>query len=506
MQSSGKIFWASFLTLIAAGVGFAIRGKVLGEWGSAFGFTKTDLGTITGGGLVGMAFTIIGFSLFADRVGYKLILIGAFLLHVLSAVVTLAATSVYESMGQNATYWCLYVGMFMFSLANGMCEAAINPLVATLYPKQKTHYLNILHAGWPGGLIVGGLLAFAFVGESAKISFLRWEIPMMFFLVPTLWYGVIVLKEKFPISEARAAGVKFADMLAEFAAPILLFLLFLHALVGYVELGTDSWITNITQPKLQQIGIDSVLLLVYTAGLMFVLRFFAGPIVERINPLGLLFVSAVLACIGLYSMGNVLGLFGDTEQQARAGWLLLGAATIYGIGKTFFWPTMLGVVGERFPKGGALAMGAMGGVGMFSAGLLGGPGIGYTQDVFASKKLEETNPAVYADVKSSEVNSFLFFGPVSGFDGSKVEKLREEKSPEYAPVEVASDYGGQMALKVTAGIPAAMAVGYLLLLIYFRMIGGYKLVEIGPGGEERETPHRPTATEAIYSDSQADQA
>src|SRR5262245_2804085 len=130
MQTSGKIFWASFLTLIAAGMGFAIRGDVLAEWGAQFGFTKTDLGTITGGGLTGMAFTIIGFSLFADRIGYKIILIGAFLLHVSSAVVTLAATPVYDAYGggqsgKDAVYWCLYVGMFMFSLANGMCEAAI---------------------------------------------------------------------------------------------------------------------------------------------------------------------------------------------------------------------------------------------------------------------------------------------------------------------------------------------------------------------------------------------
>jgi MFS family permease len=321
---------------------------------------------------------------------------------------------------------------------------------------------------------------------------------MMFFLVPTAWYGWIVIKEKFPISEARAAGIKFGEMVAEFSAPVLLFLLFLHAMVGYVELGTDSWITNITQPKLAEIGIDSVLLLVYTAGLMFVLRFFAGPIVERINPLGLLFVSAVLACIGLYSMGVVLA--------GRAGWWLLAAATVYGVGKTFFWPTMLGVVGERFPKGGALAMGAMGGIGMLSAGLLGGPGIGYTQDVYASAELQRRAPEVYQEVKSKEVNSFLFFGPVSGFDGSIVAKLAKEKSPDSRQVEEASDFGGQQALKVTACIPAAMAVGYLLLLIYFRAIGGYKLVEIGPGGQERETGHRPTAKEAIYSDSQADQA
>lgn len=498
MQSNGKIFWASFLTLIAAGMGFAIRGKVLGEWETAFGFTKTELGTITGGGLTGMAITIVGFSLFADRVGYKLILIGAFLLHVASAAVTLAATPVFNSSGKDATYWCLYVGMFMFSLANGMCEAAINPLVATLYPKQKTHYLNILHAGWPGGLILGGLLAFGFVGASAKVNMLRWEIPMMFFLIPTLWYGFIVIKERFPVSEARAAGVKFGEMLAEFAAPVLLFLLLLHALVGYVELGTDSWITNITEPKLAAIGIDSVLLLVYTAGLMFILRFFAGPIVERINPLGLLFVSAVLGCIGLYSMGYVLA--------GEAGWSLLGAATIYGIGKTFLWPTMLGVVGERFPKGGALAMGAMGGIGMLSAGMLGGPGIGYTQDKFASAKLDEMAPAVYEEVKAGEQNRFLFFPPVSGFDGTKVETLRESKPAEFDQVKAASEFGGEEALKVTAMIPATMAVGYLLLLLYFRAIGGYKLVEIGPEGNEHETSQRPTAKEAIYRDSRADQA
>ncbi len=491
--STGRIFWASFLTLIAAGTGFAVRTAVLAEWSRIFGFTQTELGTITGGGLTGMAFTIIGFSLFADRVGYKLILIGAFLLHISSAIVTLAATPVFEMHGKDATYWCLYIGMFLFSLANGMCEAAINPLVATLYPRQKTHYLNILHAGWPGGLILGGLLAFCFVGDNSAIRPLRWEIPMAFFLVPTLWYGFITIKERFPISEARAAGVRFGEMLAQFASPILLLLLVLHALVGYVELGTDSWITNIMGGYIR----NSVLLLVYTAGLMFVLRFFAGPIVERINPLGLLFVSSLLGCLGLFMMGSMLA--------AASGFGIIVAATIYGIGKTFLWPTMLGVVGERFPKGGALTMGAMGGMGMLSAGVLGGPGIGYTQDVNIAAKLRESSPAVYEQVRSDEQNHFLFFPPVAGLDGTKVAALPAD-SPAARDVKQATKYGGQKALQVTALIPATMALGYLILLVYFRAIGGYKLVEIGPGGKEVETSHEPTAQEAIYVDSRADQA
>jgi hypothetical protein len=350
-----------------------------------------------------------------------------------------------------------------------------------------------LHAGWPGGLILGGLLAFCFVGQKCVVTPLRWEIPMAFFLVPVLWYGFITFKEKFPISEARAAGVRFGEMLAQFASPILLFLLLLHALVGYVELGTDGWITNIMGGYIRH----SVLLLVYTAGLMFVLRFFAGPIVEHINPLGLLFVSAVLASLGLYMMGSMLG--------AASGLGIMVAATIYGVGKTFFWPTMLGVVGERFPKGGALAMGSMGGIGMLSAGVLGGPGIGYTQDVNITAKLRESSPAIYAEVKSDEPNHFLFFPPVAGLDGTKVAALPAD-SPAAREVKQATDYGGQMALKVTAGIPATMAVGYLILLIYFRATGGYKQVEIRPGGQEAESSFWPSAQDAVYRDSQADQA
>ena len=150
-------------------------------------------------------------------------------------------------------------------------------------------------------------------------------------------------------------------------------------------------------------------------------------------------------------------------------------------------------------------MGAMGGVGMLSAGMLGGPGIGYTQDVNISKKLQELDPAVYAQLASPEENRFLFFPPVRGLNGAAVSALPND-SPTTTVVNEATMYGKQQALKITSLIPATMAVGYLLLLLYFRAIGGYKLVEIGPGGEERETPYEPTAKEAIYSDSRADQA
>lgn len=473
------LFLASFMTLIAAGMGFAIRSGVLADWAAQFGFTNTELGQITGGGLVGFGITIIACSLFIDRIGYKPLMVLAFLLHVLSLVVTLAATPIYERLGKDATYACLYWGMFMFALANGMCEAVINPLVATLYSRQKTHYLNILHAGWPGGLILGGLLGFLFVGNGATLTHLRWEIPISFFILPTLIYGFIILKERFPISEARAAGVSFGTMLAQFASPILLLLLLLHAMVGYVELGTDSWTTNIMEVVTSGNGI---LVLVYTSGIMFVLRFFAGPIVEKINPVGLLLVSSVIGCIGLYWLGSVETDVVSSGVDVAGGTLFMVflAATVYGFGKAFLWPTMLGVVGERFPRGGALAMGAMGGVGMLSAGLLGGPGIGYTQDYYASSSLQEAAPEVYEEYAAADSNRFLVFPPVRGLDGHKVGQIEdklfgpEQLTDVQTTVMNAELYGGRMALKVTAIIPFCMAIGYLILVIYFRAKGGYK--------------------------------
>jgi MFS family permease len=502
-----KIFLASFLTLIAAGIGFAIRGAILEEWASQFGFTMFELGTITGGGLVGFGLVIIAASFFVDKVGYKPILFLAFLCHLGSAALTLAATPIFQSSGKAATYDCLYYGMFLFAIGNGLCEAVINPLVATLYPTKKTHYLNILHAGWPAGLIIGALLAKCFVGNAADVWImkLRWEIPMALFLIPTLLYGILVAVNKFPRSEATAAGVSIGEMLAQFAAPLLLFLLFLHACVGYVELGTDSWISTITDMIAAAAGSagQGLLLFIYASTVMFILRFFAGPIVERINPLGLLFVSACLGSAGLYLIGKSEGIG-----------MLWGAMTVYAIGKTFLWPTMLGVVGERFPRGGAIVMGAMGGIGMLSAGYLGGPGIGYKQDYYASQELQKLSPETYNRYKADGKNKFLFFPEVEGLNGQKVavfkdavpgstlqdaydkiEKaggLTEKKNSDVVDLEKwwltakpfeATDkkfvdesklYGSRMALIWTAAVPATMAVGYLLLILYFRATGGYK--------------------------------
>jgi hypothetical protein len=282
--------------------------------------------------------------------------------------------------------------------------------------------------------------------------------------------------------------------------PILLAaLLVTHALVGYVELGTDSWISRITGAIMEskQAGLG---LLVYTSSLMFALRFFAGPIVERTSPLGLLCASGVVGAAGLTLLSN-----------ATTVWFCVLAATVYACGKTFLWPTMLAVASEQFPKGGAITIGAVGGVGMLSAGLLGGPGIGFEQDYYASSRLKEKDPAVYERYRAPNANRFLTFETV-GLDGTKVGVLenggkdaaedlkRLEKDPTATAeakdaqrklvdwwesaqptadvdkklVTDASLYGGRTALKLTAAVPATMAVIYLTMIVYFRTQGGYR--------------------------------
>jgi MFS family permease len=472
--NANRLLWAGFMAILAAGVGFGVRGGILGEWATAYGFTQTQVGEVTGFGLVGFGVIILIGAVLADFIGYGKLLVGAFVCHFLGAALCLAATPAYKSGGQDAAYQCLKWGQIFFSVGNGLAEAVVNPLVATCFPNNRTHYLNILHAGWPAGLVLGSLASTFMLGNTS------WEAQWALFLIPTIAYGVMCLGQKFPKSEASQKGLGFGTMLAEFAAPVLIFLLVIHAMVGYVELGTDSWIGQITGAIMQSPQ-NGLLLFVYTSALMFALRFVAGPIVHRISPLGLLFVSSILGCIGL----NLL----STATTVTA---CVVAATVYAFGKTFLWPTMLGVVSDRFPKGGAITIGAIGGVGMLSAGLLGGPGIGYKQDRFASEYLEQKAPAAYASYKADKPSKFLFFKEITGLDGAKKGVVLDEKDEsKLSPTQKtdkpllleANLHGGRTALKITSWVPATMAGCFLLLLLYFKAIGGYKPVHVdGPSG------------------------
>jgi len=515
-----RLLWAGFVAILAAGVGFGIRGGIFANWASDFGFSGAQLGAIGGAGFTGFCFGIMIGGLVVDKIGYGKLVFVAFLCHVLSALVTFTAT---EGQSTEIAYQILLWGMFLFAFANGTLEAVANPLVSTLFPESRTHYLNILHASWPLGMILGGMVGwFLGSGESA----LDWKYQLAFYLVPTIAYGIMFMGQKFPQSEASEKGLGLGEMMKDVGllggavvafvlylffnstlAPFfeadsktpqilaliigfatlgwigkitsfamghwLIFVLFItHGLVGAVELGTDGWMQNITGAILSEK--EGKILFVITSLGMFLLRFCAHFIEKKLglNPISLLFASAVIACLGLNAVAAIQS-FGPA----------VGAVLVYSIGKTFFWPTMLAVVGDRFPATGAVAMSLMGGIGMMSAGLIGSAGLGYFKDRYAAEELKSADEALHAEwVSEGDASKFLAFEAVQPIDPKRLEdvkKVKVEDRSESEQIVVDADIrGNRSTLKTDSLIPAAMAVIYLLLIFYFRATGGYKAVRI----------------------------
>lgn len=506
VPNAKRLLWAGFMAILAAGMGFAIRGGIFDNWGAQYGFTAAQLGAIGGAGFSGFCFGIIIGGVVCDRIGYGKLVVAAFALHVLSAVVTFTA-------GGDSAYSSLYWGMFIFAYANGTLEAVANPLVATLFPNNRTHYLNILHASWPAGLVLGSALGWL-LDDKLQLS---WQLQLSLYLVPTLLYGVMFLGQHMPRSEASEKGLGLGEMLKDVGiagalvvcyllslfcqnalqlspavsysisgalllavaivtnfslGSMLLFVLFVtHALVGAVELGTDGWIQNITGNLFT--SEEGKYLFMWTSAIMFSLRFCANFIEKRLglSPVGILVICAILAYFGLVrasSMHNLMGAF-----------LALG---FYAVGKTFFWPTMLAVASDRFPRTGAIAISIMGGIGMLSAGMIGTPGLGYAKDRFATEALAQSNPAALAHYKAEKPSTFLFFAESAALDGTKLAEAQkvpaDARTIEQAAVADASIAGDRKTLEADAFIPFAMAVIYLLLLLYFRSIGGYKPVHL----------------------------
>jgi MFS family permease len=498
MEKNNRLFVASIIAIATTSFGFIVRAFLITDWGRQFNLSDTQIGALQGAGLFPFALSIIFFSLIIDRIGYGRAMAVAWIGHVVSAVVTMTATS----------YTQLYVGTLIFALANGVVEAVTNPVVATMFAKDKTKYLNMLHAGWPGGLVLGGVLFIA-------LGSISWQFKIGLFLLPALVYGVMMLGCKFPVQERVAAGISFGDMLKEFGwagalvvsyfmagavaavaegifhsalpqavfwavvilptvifmftvksfgRPMFVFMLLIMVLLATTELGTDSWVSALMTPVLKNFGANAGnWVLVYTSAIMFVLRFFAGPIVHKISPLGLLTVCSLMAAAGLYSIAHA---------GAAAGMVFL-AATLYGIGKSFFWPTTLGVVSEQFPRGGALTLNAMGGMGMIAVGVLGAPFLGALQDKSFDTAVQTSQPAIHAAVAEGEQSHFMMtYRPL---DKQKIAAL---PAPQQEAVDQVRAQTNQSTLAKFAILPLIMAACYISLLLYFKSRGGYRPVEI----------------------------
>jgi len=488
------IFWASFISLLAAGVGFAYRVMVLGDWGSEFNLSGQELGRIFGASLWPIAVTMILFSLIVDKVGHKISMYGAFLLQALSAILTFLAKD------PTALYWAA----FCAGLGHGIVEAVINPVCSTMYPNQKSKMLNILHASWPAGLVIGGILML-----TPGLADLSWQVKGLWILAPAAIYAFMFIKPKFPIDERVKANIPYSDMLKEvgflgaFLASSLLFyelwrvfngdspsLIWISLGVGTLigagfgiytksigkplyfilcllmiplattELGTDAWIKELMTPTMGDLAGWAIVL---SAGIMMILRFQAGHLTSRFSPPTILVISSFFSVCGLLAL------------SVSSGFAVFLAFVLYAIGQTFYWPTVLGFAAEQYPRGGALTLNTVSAIGLLSVGIIGAPIMGSFHDNHSTANVKALSQEIYEGAKA---NGSFFGATYESIDKEKASTLAAEhgKAEEYT---AAINKASRQSLRTTAfAFPFVMLIAFALIAFYFRSKGGYKQVRI----------------------------
>jgi len=505
-KNDKTVFWGSFIALITTSMAFIIRAILInsGIWPEQFGLDKVQGGILFGAGIWPFAISIILFSLIIDRVGYKFAMYFSFACYAVFGALAVMAYGIVNgevadlAMAQAKSWHYLYWGSVILGLGNGTVEAFINPVVATLFKNEKSKWLNILHAGWPGGLVLGGVLAIGLSGVVAN----DWRILIGIMFLPAFVYLIMLTKVKFPVNERVAAGSSYREMLAQLGTagafiafylifsqlgdvftwsntttwgligasvigygfysrsvgnPLLLILVIIMMPLATTELGTDGWISALMEKPMHAAGWDPTWVLVYTSLIMMVLRFNAGPVIKKFGPLGLLALCALLAIVGLYLL----------SFAAAVGFIFF-AATIYGVAKTYFWPTMLGVVAEQTPKGGALTLNAIAGIGMLTVGILGGPFIGYLQESSVTSAILTELPATHEQVTQE---SDYLLGQYTALNGAAVAELPEEIKAQVTAIQERQTQG---ALAKMCMFPAFMLVCYIGLILYFKSKGGYQ--------------------------------
>ncbi|HVS51376.1 MAG TPA: MFS transporter [Opitutaceae bacterium] len=334
-MKSNRLFAASCVALIVTAMSFALRGGAAGAWVQDFHLSREQVGWIDGTAFWGFTLAMLFGGPLCDALGLGRIVTLAWVGHLAGILLTIFAWD----------YWSLYTGTLIFGIANGSVEAACNPLIATLFPADKTTKLNHFHVWFPGGIVIGGLLAYA-LGAAG----LGWKVQFACLLLPLGIYGAMFVGQSFPKTERVQQGVSTGSMFAACFNPLFLLMVICMLMTAATELGPGQWIPNI----FSNVGVSGILVLVWINGLMAIGRQFAGVFVHRLSPNGMLVVSAVLSALGLYGMSHTSGA------------MLFGAATIFALGVCFFWPTMLGYVSENFSRTGALGLAIMGGAGMLS--------------------------------------------------------------------------------------------------------------------------------------------
>jgi MFS family permease len=423
-----RLLMVSSLALTMAGVSAAFRANIASDLQRAFldpidkAHSAEMLGQILGIPFLGFALTIAIGSPLLDYIGMRLLLPLSGVCFTVGTLIMLFAANIATGPG---IYTALWTGALVMGIGWGMVETVINPLIAALYTEDKTAKLNLLHAWWPGGLVIGGLL-----GVAMSSVGLGWQAKLVVALIPALAVIALSVREDYPPTERMAAGVSTGEMFRELLNPLFVVLFLSMFLTAGSELAPGQWVDFALSRTVHMPGI---LLLVYVSGLMFFARHFAGPLVHKLSSIGLLWVSCLLAALGLVAL-----------SYANSPLMGILAATLWGVGVCYMWPTMLGAASERFPRGGALLMGLMGTAGTLSTKLV----LPYMGAVYDRTKLE---------VAGGEAA----FNSLTGEDLNRVLGIAAQTSFRYVAV-----------------LPAILLIVFGAIWFYDRSRGGFKPTKI----------------------------
>lgn len=362
------LFLASCVALVATSMSFAIRGDIMVDFENVFLLSKQNVGWISGAAFWGFGLSIFIGGPLCDALGMGRILRLAAAGHIGGTLLTIIAPN----------FWVLFLATLLIGIANGLVEAACNPLIATIYPEQKTQKLTVFHAWFPGGIVIGGLLCVALnlAGFSSAEAPGGWKIKMALLLIPSVIYAAMIVGMRFPATERKAAGVSAGEMvMAALTKPLFLLVFVCMWLTAATELGPGQWITNIYNEVMQSTTGSGILLLVWGSGLMWALRQFGGGIAHRFSPVGLIAFTAPFAAAGL-----LLCNIASTPLM----WFIASGLLYFGV--CFWWPSMLGITSERFPRTGALGLAIIGGTGSISTAVA-GPVMGWLNDTFGANRV-----------------------------------------------------------------------------------------------------------------------
>ena len=357
MQDRQKLFIASCFALVVTSLSFGIRAGILNDLQDQFQLSSSEIGAITATAFWGFPISMIIGGMLVDRLGMKLLLYLAFVLHFGGILWTIWAKG----------YIDLFVSTLMIGLGNGLVEAVCNPLVAAAYPEKKTTKLNHFHLWFPGGIVLGTLIGFFF--DSLGWG---WQIQVGSMLLPLVIYGYLVRIAQFPATERVRSGVSERSMYANLFQPLFLFMLICMLGTAITELFTGQYI----EVLLGSVSENALLILFISAGVMTLGRGLAGSVVGALKPTGVLLLSAILSTLGLYMLAT------------QDGTMLFVSAAVFGLGVTFFWPTMIGFVAENIPKTGAVGMSVLGAAGMFAVSIYMQAMGGYYEGLVGDMKIE----------------------------------------------------------------------------------------------------------------------